>query len=216
MIGFDEIYIFFFAVGLLFTIGSFLLGTFGGPSGHSVDAHAGDIHIHADTGGTDSGHGPFIGDASMDGGGHEVLDAGGVPFRPYSTVTLCMFATAFGGVGYIAKNNFELDDWQHLAAGAGTGALLAYLTMSFFNWALRKSQSSSAPRDQEMQGLQASVTVAIPDRGLGRVTYVLRGSRFSALAREMNGFPVAENAKVTLIKNDNGTFIVKESVGSFN
>ncbi|MFN0207868.1 MAG: hypothetical protein ACKVS6_16285 [Planctomycetota bacterium] len=214
MIGFDEIYIFFFAVGLLITIASFLLGTFGGPSGHSVDAHAGDIHVHADTGGTGSGHGAFIGDASIHGG-HEVLDAGGNPFRPLSTVTICMFATAFGGAGYVAKNSFELSDWQHLAAAGGIGVVLAFLTMTFFNWALRKSQASSAPREDETLGLQASVTVAIPDRGLGRVSYVLRGSRFSALAREMNGFPIAENSKVTLVRLENGVFIVKESVGSF-
>jgi hypothetical protein len=207
MPGFDEIYIFFFAVGLLFTVASFLLGTFGGASGGSVDAHAGDLHVDTDTVVHAAGD---LGDHT-----HHVLDSGGVPFRPWSIVTICMFATAFGGVGYLGKNTWELETWQHLAAATGIATVLAWLTMTFFNWALRKTQMSSAPRPEELRGVEAVVDVAIPANGLGRIIYILRGARFSAPARDASGFAHAEKSKVLVVNIENGTAIVRGQVASF-
>jgi hypothetical protein len=182
--GMDQIYLLCFAVGLLFAIVSGVVsGVFGHHAGHGADV-----------------------EHQIDAG--DVGDTGTIHFSPLSPVTICMFITAFGGVGLIAKRLLGLGTLEHVGLASVSGFVVAAMTVYLFNALFDVTQGSSEPRHAEVLGLEAEVTVSIPDRGIGQIAYVLRGSRFTAPARGVDGEPFAAHAAVVVRRIVGGTYLV--------
>lgn len=193
----DQVYLLCFAVGLIFAILSGVLsGVFGG--------HHGDIGGHV---GGDVGHDVDANvEHQMDSG--DVGDSGTIHFSPLSPVTICMFITAFGGVGLLGKRLLGLGTVEHLGLASVSGLVVAAATVYLFNAFFDVTQSSSEPRHGEVLGVEAEVTVAIPEHGVGQIAYVLRGSRFTAPARGVDGERFTAHESVIVRRVIGGTFLV--------
>ncbi len=192
----DQVYLFCFALGLIFAIVSGLLsGVFGGHhgdvGGHGIDgAHEFDTNV----------------EHQIDAGG--LTDSGTVHFSPLSPVTICMFITAFGGVGIVGKRLLKLETLEHVGLASVSGFVVAAATFYLFNTLFQMTQSSSAPRQLEIVGLEAEVTVPIPKDGIGQIAYVLRGSRYTAPAKGLNGEPYRTHEAVVVRRIVGGTLLV--------
>lgn len=169
------IYIICLVFGLMFTIVSAFLGHFSG--GHDSVGTGG----HADAG--------------LSGDGMP-----GVSF--FSPTVLASFITAFGAFGLILVQipatssvwiNAPLAFVIALAAGLGVWWLM--------NFIFRKSQGSSEARVGQLVGMTASLASPIPENGVGEISYVYGGSRYSAPARAENGqaIGVGKTVKITRI-----------------
>src|SRR4030095_4295393 len=193
-IGMDQVYLFCFALGLIFAVVSGILsGLFGGHGGHAAVPGGHDIDVNSPT--------------HIDVAGH--ADSGAVHFSPLSPVTICMFITAFGGVGLIGKQLLQLDLPAHLALAGLSGFVVAGATFFLFNALFKVTQGSSVPGQLEVLGIDAEVTTAIPRDGIGEIAYVLRGSRYTAPARGLTGEPHAARQVVVVRKVVGGTFLVE-------
>ncbi len=182
-------------MGLGFAILSGLLsGVFSG----GAEAHVDVGGVHVDAGGHgDAGHG-----GSMDGTVH---------FSPLSPVVLAMFIATFGGSGIIFKKVLALPTAAHiplaLVSALGVAAAVFYLFYKIF----AVSQSSSEAHVTEVVGMEAEVTVPIPNGGLGEVAYTVSGSRYTNPARTADGKELPAHAMVKVVKLVGNTYIVQKS-----
>jgi membrane protein implicated in regulation of membrane protease activity len=170
------IYLICFAVGLLFTIISAVLGDIFG--GHGVD--------HGDVG----------------TGGH--AEAGfehtGMPgMSPFSPTTIAAFVTAFGGIGLIlSRINMTKPVLISAPLSALGGLAIAGGIFLLFNKIFSKTQSSSESRVATLVGVQATVITPIPQHGVGEIAYVQGGSRYTAPARTETGAAVSGGVTVKI------------------
>ena len=164
------IYAICLAVGLIFTIFSAVTSHFFG--GHDFGGHAGDVGTggHADAG----------------------YDHSGIPgLSFFSPTVLASFVTAFGACGLILERIPATKSiWISAPISAVAGALIAALTFSFFNYMFSKFQGSSESRVGTLIGQIAAVASPIPAGGVGEISYVQGGSRYTAPARTTDGSAV--------------------------
>lgn len=170
------IYLICFGVGLLFTLMSGILGgVFGGHDGH------------ADHGGPHA-EGGFA--------SHEMPG-----FSPLSPTTLATFVTAFGGLGMVfhsmAATRNPLVSGPLSALGALTVATLVFW---LFRTIFRKTQASSEGRVAALVGQPASLNTSIPEHGVGEISYVQGGSRYTAPARAEDGQAMLQGATVRITR----------------
>lgn len=139
-------------------------------------------------------------DVTGDGVG-DVFPDGSVHVSPLQPITIATFITTFGGFGLVAGQV-----WPHwhpvLVAAGGLGAGLALAAVVFFGWVrlLYGAQGSSESRTLRLVGSVAEVTLAIPKGGVGRISYVCHGSRFTASAKSADGRAVAMGQTVLIKK----------------
>jgi membrane protein implicated in regulation of membrane protease activity len=188
------VYLICLLVGFIFLALSFMLGGMGdtdtGGADAGVDAHAdagGDAGVHHDGGGTDHAHG--------DG------DASGL--SPVSPMILSLFATYFGGFGFLFTMGLPGQYWlvQVFMAVIATVILSVgsyYALVRLFV----KSQASSVHSVEEMVGLTGEVTIAIPNDGAGVVDYVVHGTRASGPARSAGPIPRGATVKIVRVVNN--------------
>jgi membrane protein implicated in regulation of membrane protease activity len=188
----EFIYLVSFFLGLGFAILSALLsGVFGGHAGPHVDM--GGAHVDLGTG---HGHaGP------MDGSVH---------FSPLSPVSLALFVTTFGGIGLILKKSGQPVLVQIPVAaisGIVAGGLVSYL----FYKIMQMTPGSSHARAGEELGIEAEVTVPIPNDGMGEIAYVVRGTRFTNSARTLDGKELPAGVLVKIVKQAGNTYFVQKA-----
>ncbi len=180
------IYAICLALGLVFTIFSAIAGHFFG--GH-------DAHVDVGTGGhADAGY-----------------DHSGVPgISFFSPTVLASFVTAFGACGLILDRiPATRPVWISAPLSALAGMLVAGLTFSFFNFMFRKFQGSSESRVATLVGKIASVASSIPQGGVGEISYVQGGSRYTAPARTADGSAVATGKCVRITRIVGTQFFVE-------
>lgn len=171
------IYAICLVVGLVFTVFSFFIGHFFGGGGHeALDA---------------SGH--------AEGGlSHE--GEPGLSF--FSPTVLATFVTAFGATGLIlSKIDATQSVWVSAPISLVSGLLISMLVLMFFNWMFSKTQSSSESRVATLIGQTAAIITPIPENGVGEISYVQSGSRYTAAARAEKGgaVPSGKTVKITRI-----------------
>lgn len=166
---------------------------------------------------TDAG-GAGIGDIDLQAGGPDVqlghpegLHTGGVHFPILSPVTISTFVASFGGMGIILlKLKPEWGTILHIpisiVVGLGVAASVAYLFYRLFG----KAQISSAPRDADLVGLEADVSVSIPVSGMGQISYVAMGIRSTGAAKTDDQTEVKQGEKVKITKVSGGIFTVQK------
>lgn len=192
----ESVYLICFFFGLAFVFISFLLGgVFGGANGAGGDfGHGGDGGIGGDGGG---GHG---GDA---GHGHSWAIP---PF--FSPFTLSFFAAAFGGGGIVSRRVLEWAPASSVVTAAACGIVFAMTAMYLLDWIRRASTSSSQPTVADLLGKEAEVTVTIPSRGVGQISYEYNG-RQTAPARAIDDNEIAARSTVKIRSILGNTFFVE-------
>lgn len=181
------IYAICLALGLIFTIFSAIAGHFFG--GH-------DVHTDVGTGGhADAGY-----------------DHSGIPgISFFSPTVLASFVTAFGACGLILVHIPATQSvWISAPISAVAGALIALLTFFFFNYMFQRFQGSSESHVASLVGQIASVASPIPANGVGEISYVQGGSRYTAPARTTDGSAITTGQCVRITRIVGTQFFVEK------
>jgi membrane protein implicated in regulation of membrane protease activity len=146
----------------------------------------------------------FSGHDAIGSGGHAEggMDTDGLGVSILSPTVLASFVTAFGAFGLIFTD-------IHATASAWISAPLSFVcslfVALFVMWALNKvfraTQSSSEAQVAKLVGATAAVISPIPENGVGEISYVQAGSRYTAPARNEKGtaVPNGKTVKITRI-----------------
>ena len=169
------IYAICLVVGLVFTLISAFLGHFFG--GHDSVGAGG----HADAG----------------------FNADGVPgITFFSPTVLASFVTAFGAIGLVVSEIPGLNSvWFSAPIALVGGFLIGLGVLWLFNMMFRKTESSSEGKVGKLIGQTAAIISPIPENGVGEISYVQFGSRYTAPARDEKGgaIPNGKTVKITRI-----------------
>lgn len=176
----DAILLGSFFFGLLFTLGSLLLGIADVDIGHESEAGHGADHI---------------------GDGH----FGGL----FNVSSLLAFITWFGGVGYIARNGLGLWSWVAVLVGM-IGGLAGGAAISWFLInVLRKNSQELDPRDWNQVGVIGRVTSSIRSAGFGEIVYEQHGVRHVSAARAEGDAQIPRDTEVVILRVERGVAIVE-------
>jgi membrane protein implicated in regulation of membrane protease activity len=178
----EFIYLVCFFLGLGFAVLSALLS--GILTGHM------DSHIHFDSGGMHADGADL----------HSHPGEGSVHYSPLSPVIVAMFIATFGGTGVLYKRLVNPSLFVHLPLAAVSGVAVAGSLFWILYHLLATAQSTSHPRAGEAVGIDAEITVAIPNEGLGEIAYTLRGSRFTSPARTVDGKELPAGKAVKIVR----------------
>ncbi len=145
----------------------------------------------------------------FDFGGDDASGDFGDNPSPFSSRILFVFATAFGGFGYIG-GAMGWPIWA--AAGLGIAGGLGVAAGTFFLIVLPMSrqQGSTDVHEADFEGLNGQVTSEIPEGGLGRVTVIAPASkaRVALAARSADGERIPFGATVRIQTPGPGPAIV--------
>jgi membrane protein implicated in regulation of membrane protease activity len=205
---------YFFCLMLGFVLA--LLGAvFGGLGGHfhtGLGGHG--VHIGHGFG----GHGAHI---EVPHGGHvqtghaSHAHAGGVDEEsapgasPLNGITLATFMVFFGGSGLVAVWAFKLGPLESVAFAIPTSLLIAAAQFALFVRIFVNAQASSEATMSETLGCEADVIVTIPVGHVGKITYVIKGSRYSAPAISADGEGIANGTRVQVVNVKGLTLVVR-------
>jgi membrane protein implicated in regulation of membrane protease activity len=176
----DTILLGSFLFGVIFTIGTLMLGV--------ADLGLGD---HGDLGGD---HGHFGGDL-----------IGGL----FNLTSILAFITWFGGIGYLFRNAAGWNAVLSLLIGVGGGLAAAIAVSWFVVNVLRKSDQVLDPADYETTGRVARVTSGIRAGGFGEIVYELGGTRHVASAKTASGDAIPFGTEVVVMRVEKGVAIVE-------
>jgi membrane protein implicated in regulation of membrane protease activity len=114
---------------------------------------------------------------------------------------LASFITAFGAIGLVLSGfDATRSVWISAPISLVGGLVIAMLVLWFFNWMFRKTQSSSEGHVAELVGQTAAIVTPIPENGVGEISYVQSGSRYSAPARDEKGRAIANGKTVKITR----------------
>jgi hypothetical protein len=150
------------------------------------------------TGGLGQGEAPDVNLPHLDIGGAHAFDAGSVEVSPISPITIATFITAFGAVGIITRQLFEVPAAFSLVWAVLGGLLLAGVMFLFYSRFLIGSQGSSEVRVSQLAGLTAEVIAPIPQGGVGEIALVAQGARVTYPARSSQGAAIPRGALVVI------------------
>lgn len=141
---------------------------------------------------------------------HGDLDAHGGP-SPLGTRVIAAFLTFFG-VGGILGQHLELGHPASSAIGIGLG-LAAATVVHRFATLLHSQQASVTLSMRSLVAKPASVTVAIPENGVGAVALTVGLEETVQLARSADGRPIELGGEV-IIKAVRGSQVIVEQASS--
>jgi membrane protein implicated in regulation of membrane protease activity len=188
-------YLICFAAGFIFSLLSFLLGSFHFPHfPHSGDVHPG-VNSHAAAPSPSHGNGDH--------------GAKGVHVSVLNPITIAAFLTWFGGSGYLLSRYSTV--WFLLGIGIAavvgiTGASLIYL---FLTRVLISKKENLNSADYEMTGVLGRISVPIREGGTGEIIYSQAGTRRTCGARSEHGAFIPKNSEVIVIRYDKGIAYVR-------
>ncbi len=145
-------------------------------------------------------------------GGHDSVGTGGqadagfssdgVPgITFFSPTILASFITGFGAFGLIlAEIPATASVWLNAPIAFVIALLVAFGVLGLMNWIFRKTQGSSEARVGQLIGTTASLASPIPENGVGEISYVYGGSRYSAPARSEDGLAIAAGRTVKITR----------------
>jgi membrane protein implicated in regulation of membrane protease activity len=146
----------------------------------------------------------FGGHDAVGTGGH--ADAGmnsdGMPGASFfSTTVLSCFVTAFGAFGLVLSEIPATKSiWLNAPLAFISGLLIALLVWWGMNKIFRNSQSSSEGRVANLAGQTAAIISPIPVNGVGEISYIQAGSRYTAPARDEQGGVIAMGQTVRITR----------------
>ena len=170
-----------FLFGVLFTVGTLLLGV-------------ADVGFHS---GVDHG-----GDVGGDFGGELVSGL-------FNLTAILAFITWFGGVGYLFRNAVGWNAFLSVFLGLGGGLLAAFAVSWFVVKVLRPSGKELDPADYETVGVVARVTSGIREGGYGEIVFEQGGTRHVASAKAANPHAIGFGTEVVVLKVEKGVAVVE-------
>src|SRR6266705_5890471 len=196
-----------FLFGLLFLLGTALLGNLGHAGIHSVAHHAG-IHIvgHAQAphiGGPHAvGHGTHVG---THGTAHSTSQTASTQENAsllsyLNPISIVLFLLGFGFFGYVFHNTAHLVlPFTLVLAGIG-GLLIAAVILVLLSRLLSDSGTDIANDVSDRTGMLGKVSLTIPANGLGEIIYVSPGGlRKSIPARTTDGRRLERGQEVGVV-----------------
>jgi hypothetical protein len=211
-----------FLFGLLFLVGSAILGNLGHGGGAS---HAASHHINLHVGGhTNGGATHTVGHA---GGTHAVAHGGAhapghgattqqttaqhaqgnaLSILSYANPTsIVLFLLGFGFFGYVFHNTAQLAlPITLLLAGAG-GLVIAVLMLVMLTRVFGDSEGETIQDVSDRTGLLGKVSVTIQENALGEITYTSPGGmRKSVPARSIDGRRLERDQEVVVVNYQQG------------
>jgi membrane protein implicated in regulation of membrane protease activity len=125
-------------------------------------------------------------------------DVGGDHGGPsiFSVRIIASFLTAFG-VGGVLARYYGLSQVTSTAVGILAGVVMSSLVFQFAKF-LHSQQASSELHMQDLIGVVAEVSVAIPEGGVGQVVLSAGGQRSEHIARAADGRALARGSRVTV------------------
>jgi membrane protein implicated in regulation of membrane protease activity len=190
----SAVYLILFLIGLGFAIVSFILsglGHFGtghdaDVCGHNVDVGGHDVGVHADG------------------------SSCGIHLSPVSPITIAMFITSFGGIGFILEQFPSGTLLLSLPLALVSGFVIAGAAFYILYRIFSATQASSSYTRESVLDLEAEVITSIPANGVGEIAYVAKGSRFSAPARSEDQEAIPKHAIVRMTRVAGNIFYVRE------
>lgn len=145
------------------------------------------------------------GDGGMDSGGA----AGDSTPSPLSSRILFVFATAFGGFGFIGTV-LDWPIWASVLVAIVGGLFVAAGTFFLIVLPMAKQQGSTTVKASDFVNLTGQVTSEIPEGGLGRVTVIAPTSqaRVGMPARAESGGRIAFGSTVRVLAEGGGVLTV--------
>lgn len=196
-----------FAIGLLFTLASVVLGVVGGGLGHAG------VHVgHAPHAGQigHAGHAAHAVHAAQSaGGGHDGHDVGHAAGLPLLNASSALGAlTWFGATGYLLT---RLGGWALplvLLGAIAVGAVGWYLVARFLQLIL-KGEVEMDPDDYRLEGTVGRITVGIPAGGTGEIVFSKAGLTRSEAARAVGGAAIGRGVEVVITSYAGGFAMVQ-------
>lgn len=156
-------------------------------------------------------------------GGHDSIDASGhaesglahqgepgISF--FSPTVIACFVTAFGAVGLIlTRIDATRSVWISAPISMVAGFIIASGVLWLFNTIFSKTESSSESRVATLIGHTAAIVTPIPENGVGEISYVQSGSRYTAAARAERGVMIAAGKTVKITRIVGSQFFVETS-----
>lgn len=154
-------------------------------------------------------------------GGHDAVGTGGHPdggvghdgvpgISIFSPTVLASFVTAFGAFGLVFSEIPATSSvWVSAPISFVGGLVIALAVFWLFNFIFRKTESSSEGRVTKLIGQAAVVVSPIPESGVGEISYVQSGSRYSAPARNENAAAIAVGQTVKITRIVGNQFFVE-------
>jgi len=140
-------------------------------------------------------------DVDIDIGGHDIIDIDqGAEFQPASIVniqTILVFTTVFGATGWVLSGYFSVAPVWSALLGIVGGFIFAIPAGLIYRLFRSQSATSSFQLD-DMVSRQATVVLAIPNNGVGRIQYERGGSTITSIARSHDGTEISTGSQVVV------------------
>jgi membrane protein implicated in regulation of membrane protease activity len=172
---------------LLFTVATFLLGSFGSTGGHAG--------AHGLTGGPTASHGATHAHGQSSVANH---------LSPFSLSTLSAFLTWFGAGGYLLSRYSPLATLAITLTAAILGVIGGSLFFTVIARYIVPRLTVMDPEDFRVQGAVARVTSTINAGGIGEIVYTLGGTRHADGARSESGRPIERGTQVVILRMEKG------------
>lgn len=202
----SNIFLFCFALGLLWSLLSFLLGSFHGHA-HAAHVHA-NVHAHGLHGHGLHAHGMHAHGRSTHGAHMHAGPAGRFLHHLLDLNSLAIFLAWFGGCGYLLLRHSTLAIWTAVVISgfAGLGGAVAMATFLRF---LHGRERVMDPADYDMVGVLGRVSSTIRADGTGEILFSRDGARCLANARSEDGTALERGAEVIVTNYDRGIASVR-------
>jgi len=188
-----DFYLICFALGLAFSLLSFLAGSLRWHLHLPHLPHAGSMH-------TPVSHGPAAGKGVSAQGGH---------ISPFNFVSLTAFLAWFGGTGFLLTRFWTVWFVMGLGIALLSGIVGAGIIYLFLTKVLMSTEDDLDPADYEMTGVLGSISVPIREGGTGEIIYSQAGTRHTCGARTEDGRAIARGSEVVVTRYEKGIAYVR-------
>ena len=148
-------------------------------------------------------------DADADTGHHLTLGEHGLPrYSLFNPVAFLSLLGGFGAAGFVARG-VGLGVAPALIVALVSGGLLSYAIFQLFARVVLASEGAEAPAFEAAIGKLGTVTVPIPDGGLGAVAYVVGGQRMILPARHAFAEPIPSGEEVVIVDLQQNIAVVR-------
>lgn len=171
-------------------------------------------HFHVDVGGhnVDLGH-SVSSSHGFESGEHGGDFASGSDHMPgasfLNTITLATLIGCFGLFGLIAVWVFHMGALTSLAFSMPASLVAAIAQFAVYVKLFINAQASSEATVSDVLGCRAEVIATIPADSVGQITYVIKGSRFTAPAASADGVSIKRGTSVLVVNVKGSTLVVR-------